>query len=77
MEGSKLEKDLDKCIKYVYGVSLFSVYHTGIEFIMSGSVSIHSITERNHGVTCVPCMSLEQLSATEGRRRIITKFMGF
>lgn len=47
---SQLEKDLDKCIKYVCGGSLFTVYCTGIQSIMSGPVSVRSIRDGNHGV---------------------------
>lgn len=60
MDGSKLGKDLDKCIKSVYGASLFNVYHTGIQSIMLGPVSIHSIRDGNHGVICIPCVNLKR-----------------
>lgn len=64
-DGSKLGKDLDECIKYIYGASLFSVYHAGIRAIMLGPVSIRSIKDGNHGGTCIPCVNLKQVSATE------------
>lgn len=52
----------------MFMVQVFSpLYHTGIQSVMLGPVSIHSMRDGNHGVTCIPCVNLKQVSATEGK----------
>lgn len=36
---------------------------------MLGPVNIPSIRDGNHGVTCIPCVNLKQVSATETREK--------
>lgn len=49
-------------------VRVFSpLYHTGIQSVVLGPVRIHGTRDGNHGVTCIPCVNLKQVSATEGK----------
>lgn len=52
----------------IFMVRVFSpLYHTGIQSVVLGPVRIHGTRDGNHGVTCIPCVNLKQVSATEGK----------